>query len=338
MIGLYVHDGGPGHMCRALAVAREIDDDVTVLTTHPVPSGLLPANAQVVRLPPLLRGSDGAVLTDAPLHDPRLRARMSVLFSWIERAAPTVVWVDSSPETLLAIRLAGVPVLSSVLPGTRDDTALRMANTVADGLMAGWPVGTGGDSVLRTRREVTEVGGLSRFERRERRTRRRADRPRVVRVHGWSGRHDRRFWGAVRDRVTRDGRVDWTELGGPDHGWVDDPWEELSAADVVVSGAGQGSVADACCTSAPLVVVPERRPFGAQDATADALAELPGVTVRRYGSGPASVVEGVLDAVERSREDAGSALREAWGIDGACSRAAAAIDETTGEPGGARHN
>ena len=325
-------------MCRALAVAREIDDEVAVLTTHPVPKGLLPANAQVVRLPPLARGSDGAVLTEAPLHDPRLRARMSVLFSWIERAAPSVVWVDSSPETLLAIRLAGVPVIASVLPGTRDDAAQRMANSVADGLMAAWPVGAGGDAVLRTRRDVTEVGGLSRFESREPPTRRRAGRPRVVRVHGWSGRHDRRFWGAVRDRVTRDGMVDWTDLGGPENGWVDDPWDELSSADVVVSGAGQGSVADACCTSAPLVVVPERRPFGTQDATADALEDLPGVTVRRYGSGPAAVVDGVLDAVERSRDQEGPSLRQAWGVDGACSRAAAAIDGVPGEPGSGAPN
>ena len=319
-------------MFRALAVAREVDDEVAVLTAHAIPSGLLPPNARVVRLPPLTLGRGGAPLRDAPLHDPRLRARMTVLFSWLESAAPSVVWVDASPETLLAIRLAGVPVVSSVLPGTRDDPAQRMANSVADGLVAAWPVGTAAETVSRTRRSVREVGGLSRFEHRERRTHDRRSRPKVVRVHGWSGRTDPRFWGAVRDRVTRDGMVDWTDLGGAGNRWVEDPWTELASADVVVAGAGQGAVADACCVGAPLVVVPERRPYGGQDATADALAELPGVAVHRYGGGPAAVVDSVYTGLERGRDsgDEGPRLRDAWGVDGACSRAAATLDEVAG--------
>jgi hypothetical protein len=62
----------------------------------------------------------------------------------------------------------------------------------------------------------------------------------------------------------------WDVLGA--HGrWAEDPWPALSAAEVVVTHAGQNAVAEVAAARRPAVVVPQDRPFGEQAATAAAL-------------------------------------------------------------------
>ena len=64
--------------------------------------------------------------------------------------------------------------------------------------------------------------------------------------------------------------LDW-EVLGPGGRWVADPWPLLRTAEVVVTHAGQNAVADVAAAAAPAVIVAQQRPFGEQEATADAL-------------------------------------------------------------------
>ena len=124
----------------------------------------------------------------------------------------------------------------------------------------------------------------------------------------------------------------WTVVGVPGAGpenecWVDDPWPQLTGAEVVVSWAGQGSVADLAVAGARAIVIPQPRPFDEQRSTARALD----------AAGCAVVVDGWPDA-QAWPELLGRARRirprwERWCTEGAAARAAAAIDEVRGVPG-----
>jgi hypothetical protein len=63
----------------------------------------------------------------------------------------------------------------------------------------------------------------------------------------------------------------WTVLGG-DGDWVEDPLAVLESADVVVTHAGLGSIADVAAARRPAVVLAEPRPHREQLTTAAALA------------------------------------------------------------------
>lgn len=121
------------------------------------------------------------------------------------------------------------------------------------------------------------------------------------------------------------GLADWVEMGGPDAAWREDPWPELSTADVVVTCAGQSSVADAACCDVPMVVVPRRHRYGEQQATAGALRPLPGVAVMRYGDGPTAVARTVCAQVESAMGPDSAGIRTEWRVDGAAERAAEMI-------------
>jgi hypothetical protein len=47
-------------------------------------------------------------------------------------------------------------------------------------------------------------------------------------------------------------------------GTVSDPWRHLCSADVVVAAAGDAAIADVAAARAPLVAVPQERPFHEQ--------------------------------------------------------------------------
>ena len=333
MIGAYVHHHGRGHLHRVLGVLARLDDEATVLTSLDVDPSALPANVEVIALPDDLpppgvtpiRPTAGGVLHWAPLGVPGLATRTARLVDWIDRAAPRAFWVDVSVEMVLAARLAGAPVVTTLMPGVRQDRPHRLAFDVAEALMAAWPSGTRPDAVAATGRVVHEVGGLSRYEHRERIVAPdRPSRPTVVHLSGAGGEEDGRFWRAVRQLVPR---AEWISLGGMDGRWVDDPWPILCAADVVLTGAGQGAIADCACLDTEIVVVPQERPFAEQQATAHALQGMPGVTVCGLRQGPAAVAAAIEGALGRSREGGVSGFRAAWQVDGAADRAVAVLRE-----------
>ncbi|WP_319029424.1 hypothetical protein [Dietzia sp. PP-33] len=342
MIGVYAHHHGSGHLQRAFAVAAELDDEVTILTSATVPAGVNPdpGRIRVLHLPmdhdgpgavaapddTALEPSAGGRLHWAPLGHAGLRQRTAQLTGWIDRHRPTVMWTDISVEVTLATRLTGTPVVSTVLPGRRDDPPHVLAHGVCSALVAGWPRSAGAPVPAGADRPLIAVGGVSRFASRHPDPADRGHgRPRVLHLRGSGGDDRDRRWDAVRDQL-RD--VEWVELGGPGGRWVADPWTELCRADVVISAAGQSSVADLAAADAHVVAAPEQRPFAEQDDTATRLQHLGhGAVVARDSSVP-DLVRTVSRTLERSRSSpgAGSGLRRAWEIDGAARRLAAVLE------------
>lgn len=325
MIGVYVHNRGRGHLNRVLPVVaalRDSGEEVTMLLAGPFDERTRPSGSSVVHLP-ATREEVGPDPDDIDLS-----ARRAAV-TWIDRMRPRTVWVDGPPAMSLAARMTGTPVVSTLPPGLRDDEPHVLRCRAAETLLAAWPPGVHPATVAGTRGRVCEVGGISRFERRHRKQPLCRRRPRVVHLNSAGPSGDHRFWRAVRSTARRLGVAEWVEVGGPDGVWREDPWDELTSADVVVTCAGQTSVADAACSDVPMVVVPRRHEYGEQDATAGALGAFDGAAVLRYGDGPTAVAHAVCDQVARSRDQASGGIRHSWGVDGAASRAAEIIRSTT---------
>ncbi|EYT62675.1 hypothetical protein H483_0109525 [Dietzia sp. UCD-THP] len=342
MIGMYAHHHGSGHLQRAFAVAAHVDDEVTILTSANVEAATNPDPTRIRVLPlpldhdgpgavaepdrPVLEPTAGGRLHWAPLGQPGLRRRTAMLTGWIDTHRPTVMWTDISVEVTLATRLTGTPVVSTVLPGRRDDIPHTLAHGVCSALVAGWPRSAGAPVPAGATEPLIPVGGVSRFAgRHPDQADRRHGRARVLHLRGSGGSGRDRRWDAVRDELVG---VEWVELGGPGGRWVSDPWSELCRADVVISAAGQSSVADLAAADAHVVAVPEERPFGEQDDTAAKLDGLGHGAVVGRDSTVAHLVRAVRRTLERSRSTpgAGSGLREAWEIDGAAGRLAAVLE------------
>ncbi|GAB3990597.1 glycosyltransferase [Nocardioides marmoraquaticus] len=283
MIGLYVHHHGRGHLHRARALADRLaarGEPTTVLSSLEAPADWPGAWVTL----PYDVGPDphdapqdptaAGTLHWAPLDHPGLRTRMTRISTWLDLARPRAVVCDVSQEVALLCRLHGVPVVSVVQPGRRDDPAHLLGLRAATGLVAVWPP-SAGDLLPGVPTDVTArvvaVGGLSRFPAAPRGPRH--DGPlRVVVLGGrggdaWSGEQLDRLRSAVPD-------VELTALG-PGETWVADPWPLLRTADAVVTHAGQNAVAEVAAARVPAVVVPAARPFDEQQVMAARLDDGP---------------------------------------------------------------
>lgn len=284
MIGYYVHHHGTGHLMRFLSVASELRSPVTGLSSLPRPTGWKGPWVQLERDDsasradvPSLDVTARDTLHWAPLHDDGLSARAARLTSWVTSTRPSLVVVDVSVEVSVLMRLAGVPVVVVAMPGARSDRPHRLAYDLADALLAPWPMGahtSGWPDAWR--RKLWAVGGISRFD-----TRSRSDDEPEVTPDGAGPRRALLVWGAGGTDVTASD-VAAARAATPGWDWVErsprspspDLWSDLRAADVVVTHAGQGAVADVAAARRPAVVVPQQRPFDEQGATAAAVARL----------------------------------------------------------------
>ena len=327
MIGWYVHHHGFGHVTRFLAVRPHVQDEVAVFSSLAPPAGLPEATAWI-RLPaddtPIVRADGsakrpqqadptaGGALHWAPLGHRGHRARLARIAAELDaRDADTMV-VDVSAEVAALARLLGMRTVVVTQPGERRDPAHRLAYDLATRVLAPWSRGVLPDPVAGA--EVSFTGGISRGDGRS-----------------LAGRLEERsvlFLGQVAEPavlaeairlLAADG---WTcRTAGTAHDdRVEDPWPLLSGSTVVVSAAGQNSVADLAAAGARAVVVPQERPFGEQHETGRAL--------RRFGL--AEVAEPAPDATVIARLVRSAAVRRpdwsAWGVDGAARRAAAVIE------------
>lgn len=274
MIGFYVHHVGGGHLARATQIARELRCPVTGLSTLPRPDGWL---GEWLQLPPDNPVEDdtaapeahtdaGGALHFAPLR-PGFRQRQRIIAEWVLTAAPRAVLVDVSVEVAGLFRLLAVPVVVTAMPGDRRDRAHRLGYDLASAIIAPWPAAAHPDSVAGGD-HTTYVGGISRFAGREPDPQlREAGRGLVM-------------WGSGGVDLTAVQRDSLTG-GVPDRDWVvaadlppEQLWRELQRAEVVVSHAGQGAVADLAVAQAPAVVIAADRPHGEQQATVGALRRL----------------------------------------------------------------
>lgn len=319
MIGYYVHHVGRGHLRHATCIASALGSATTGLSSLPRPDGWAGPWIELERDDTSSARDPGARgrLHWAPLHDRGLAGRMARIAAWIADAHPAAVVVDVSVEVTVLARLMGVPVVVMALPGDRTDPAHQLGYSLADAILAPWPPGLAGmDRDLQPWCDrVHHVGGLSRFAGRCPAAPATGTRRRVVVLQGSGGTSVTPDDVAAAAASTPD--WDWRRLGPG--AWVEDPWPELSAADVVVTHAGLGALADVATAGRPAVVVPEERPHDEQRATAGALSDAGlAVTSERWpdvGEWPALLARAV---------ECGSAWRR-WGTDGAADRAAAVI-------------
>ncbi len=319
MIGWYVHHQGSGHLHRATAIAEVLDDDVVGLSSLPAPGGPF---ADWVPLADDAGGhteqvTAGGALHWAPRRHAGLRTRMAQLAGWVERASPAAVVVDVSVEVTLFLRLMGVPVVVTAMPGDRDDVAHTTGYTVADRLLAFFPADVLALPHLAPfAATTTHVGAVSRFDGR-------SPAPSApgtaVLLAGTGGSAVTADDVAALRRATPG--LSWTVLGGPGE-WSADPWPVLSAADVVVTHAGQNALAEVAAARRPAVVVAADRPFAEQRTTTAAL-DVAGLAVGLTGWPAADRWPGLLEAA-RTR---GGHHWASWSPGDAAVRAAAAIGE-----------
>ncbi len=275
MIGYYVHHVGNGHLHRACSVAAALGVPVTGLSSLPRPPDWLGDWITLPRDDERQASGDvtaGGRLHWAPTHDPGLRARMSLVSSWIDVAAPDLVVVDVSAEVAVLARLHGVPVVSFVLPGHRDDEAHLLGYGVSSALVAAWPSSAAGmlqglPTPLAAR--VEHLGAISRFPVSPERERPPGPLRVTVLSGGGGGGPTREVVEAARSATPG---WTWTVLGGPGGEWVRDPLPVIRDADVVVCQAGQNTIAEVAAARRPAVVVPADRPHDEQLATARTLA------------------------------------------------------------------
>ena len=271
-IGYYVHHVGRGHLHRATALAAHLaatgGPSVTGLSSHPRPDDWpgewveLARDDQGETAFPTARGR----LHWAPLHHDGLRARTAAVSAWIAEARPSALVVDVSVEMVLLARLHGVPVVSVVLPGRRDDAPHLLGFEVADALVGFWPPDAH-DMLKGVPYELKDrlhcVGALSRF-------------PVVTPTD--SGTSQRRAvlmlgQGGHTEVPAPTGAWTWTTIGASSDDWVEDPSALLREADVVVTHAGQNALAETAAARRPAVVVAQQRPHEEQATTADTLRE-----------------------------------------------------------------
>lgn len=337
-IGWYVHHHGHGHLTRFLAIASTLDADTVVFSSLAAPASL-PVGTRWIRLE-----TDDQVETDqdgvahspadgsptasgllhwAPLGHHGHRSRLARIAVEALRSHLHAFVVDVSVEVAVFVRLLGIPVVVMGQPGRRDDDAHRLAYRAATRIIAPWPAGLIDEPVfdeLAPDADVVHTGGISRFDGR---TLVDADeRSGVVVMLGSGG-------GAVSDDDLRalDDVLPEEEVTVLAAGrtWVDDPWTALTSAEVVVTWAGQNSVADLAAAGAHAVVIPQARPFDEQLATGRALARH-GLAVVEPTWPDAWRWPAVLDAARA--QDPGWSL---WQTSGAAKRAADAISAVARE-------
>ncbi len=275
LTGWYVHHHGAGHLTRFRAVRPHLAGVVVVFSSMPEPDGLPPATSWV-RLDldndhgpgaPDPAGADptvGGLLHWAPLGHPGHAQRLAVIADAIAARRFDRFVVDVSVEVALLVRLLGVATVVVTQPGDRSDGPHRLAYASASRVLAPWPAGAHRSAAVD---RLVEVGGISRFDGRPRDA---EPKPGTVLVLG-GGLVEGDFAEHVARAAAATPGTSWHLAGGST--WVDDPWEALQQAEVVVAAAGQNSVADLAAADARAVIVPQPRPFDEQAATGRILAE-----------------------------------------------------------------
>ncbi|MEP7178030.1 MAG: glycosyltransferase, partial [Pseudonocardiales bacterium] len=290
---------GRGHLGHFRSIAAHLEEPVTGLSSLPRPPSWTGGWLQLPRDDESLGPMDPTAYGSfhwAPLRDDGMRNRMAAVANWVNAAQPSVVVVDVSVEIATFTRLMGVPVVVMALPGDRADHAHQLAHQLATRIIAPWPAAFGQlDSSIETWRDRTvHVGGLSSLAGRPRTERRIGPTKRAVIVDGAGG-------ARVTDlQVARAARAtpgwEWQRIGPG--AWCEDPWPVLCEADVVVTHAGLGAIADVAEARRPAVIVPQSRPYQEQMRTAEALGAQ-GLAVSIPGWPEASDWPGLLDAAQR---------------------------------------
>ena len=335
MIGWYVHHHGWGHMTRMQAIRPHLGDEVTVFSSLPEPASLPPETVWV-QLPSdsdAVVGPDGVsreahelgdvtargTLHWAPLGHPGHQARLAAIAEWVAIHPTSAFVVDVSVEVTMLARLLGVPTISVAQPGDRTDAPHRLGYDLADRILAPWAPGMIPAKALVGREDrVRSVGAISRYDGRARTEADADDDVRRVLFLGLA--LDPVRLAQTRELLSADGWVVESAGAGSDDR-IDDVWPLLRRATVVVSAAGQNSIADLAAADARAVVIAQERPFDEQREMARVLAAHGLARTVAADASPAEVVDSI-------RRAADTAPRwDVWQVSGSAARAAAAIEE-----------
>ncbi|MBF0672863.1 MAG: glycosyl transferase [Salinibacterium sp.] len=326
MIGYYIHHQGRGHLHRALAISAALAEPVTGLSSLERPDEWRGEWVQLARDDEArnpVGATAGGVLHWAPLHDAGLAGRMAAISEWIGRSHPRAVVVDVSVEVALLCRLHGVPIVTVAMPGKRGDVPHALGYAASSALLGAWPASAKGifSSEASAEAKVAPVGAISRFAGRS--IAGEPDQRRVLVLLGRGG--DSVDVSALEAAQRETPHWRWQVVGGEGGVWVDDPWELICRASVVVTHAGQNSVADVAAARRPAVILPQRRPHDEQAATARVLArdEWPAAVIREFPS------TGWSELLTTTQRLDGALWRE-WNDGSGASRAAEVIRSVAG--------
>lgn len=275
MIAYYIHHHGHGHLSRAIAIASALDHEITGLSSLPRPLGW---PGDWVNLP--LDTAEPSHDADAmgrlhwvPIGAAGLRERSALISQWIAAHNPSVCVVDVSIEVTLLARLHGVPVIVFALPGDRTDPAHRLAFDIATKILAAWPASATGLMTgipFTSRDKVVPIGAIGKSPIGSRTALRPAKRRYAV-VLGGSGGDDFSATRVASARKQTPG-WSWTHLGRSGT-WIPDVSTELRRADVVITHAGEGAIADVSAANVPAVILPQDRPYREQHSTGEELRQ-----------------------------------------------------------------
>lgn len=330
VIGWYVHHHGFGHVARFLAVQPHLRTPVVAFSSMARPAGLDPAVDWVELAPDadVVEAADGTVLDPrdaeptargavhwAPHDHPGHRARLATIARVASDRRLGAFVVDVSAEVVAFARLLGLRTVAVTQPGVRTDAPHSLAYALADRIVAPWPHGAVPTPGLDAHGDrVVWTGGISRFDGRmpvpEDATRSVLLLGRVL---------DAETHASVTALLSDRG---WnvTAVGHDAASRVADPWPLIGRSTVVVSAAGQNSVADLAASGARAVVIAQDRPFDEQRATADALAGW-GLARRADDEVSAADLVGIIEAAADDHPDWAR-----WQVGGAAARMAAAVE------------
>jgi predicted glycosyltransferase len=297
-IGYYAHHHGRGHVQRAKLIAEAIPHPVTVFSSAPNDMAFS-SNVSFFRLPLDYDNNTVAESFDhlhyAPLKVKGLRTRARKISKWFDIHWPCLLVVDVSVEIAALARLCSVPVIYVRQRGNRFDLAHELAYASASRLLAPYNKRLEQPGTPEKWQAKTDyVGLISRYGTDPTTTLNQAvtvdQTTQIVSVivgHGGTAINismlaeaacacpDWRW--VVIGPVTGDKQQDIPpnlELLGI----VRDPKSWFAAADVIVGSGGDSLISEIADMKGRFVCIPDKRPFGEQHATAQAL-HLAGVAI-----------------------------------------------------------
>jgi hypothetical protein len=331
VIGYYAHHRGAGHLHRAMSIAHELGDDVTILSSSERPAGW---TGGWVDLPLDHSPNDRDAAADVtahgalhwvPLGSEGLRERMGLIADWLRREKPSAVVVDVSVEVAMLVRLHGIPVVSIAQPGDRADAPHSLGYRASSAIVAVWPPGIEAlhvaDDVLP---RIEPVGAISRIATVD-------PLPRVpgqiAVLAGFGTRGVSSLDAVIAEAKRAVPDADWIVLAGADRETVA---HTLRTSALVFAHCGENALAEIAASRVPAIIVPEDRPHDEQHSMGRALAA---------SDMPVAIVDAATDPTDvdwaRLVADTAGLDGEAWGVwcDRRSAARAAAIIRRVSLPG-----